>query len=175
MVKVFQQTISFEYDWATFTKAIWQKYPNPFASHVLSSDVIDRQIDSETGVMTTTRLFLKRGILPAWGRHFLNVPEAFIIEKSIVDLRNQKMILVQKNLSHAKIMLVEERQTIHPNQNNPLSSTDIVQEGRFVSNTGWSAIKSRIESFGLNKFKDNTMKSSRGLLHVLEQLQKGPI
>jgi hypothetical protein len=50
------------------TQAIWCKYPNPFAAHVLTADVIDRSVDPSTGILTTTRLMLKEGKLPKWGR-----------------------------------------------------------------------------------------------------------
>ena len=37
-------------------RAIWQKYPNPFASHVLTSDVVDRYIDNQ-GILSITFLY----------------------------------------------------------------------------------------------------------------------
>ncbi|KAJ3123801.1 hypothetical protein HK098_001641 [Nowakowskiella sp. JEL0407] len=153
--------MNFDYDWATFTQAVWQKYPNPFASHVISSDVVDRKVDPKTGVMTTTRLFLKKGILPAWA--------ALKIEVTMVDPKNEKMIIVQKNLSHTKLMLVEERQTIQPHSLNPRFATEVIQEGRIVSSTGWSAIKSKIEGFGISKFKDNTKKVREIIESELEE------
>jgi len=50
------------------TLAIWSKYPNPHSSHVVTSDVVDRYVDPRTGYLYTTRLFLKRGNIPKWGR-----------------------------------------------------------------------------------------------------------
>lgn len=67
MVKLFSADSVYGHPWALFTKAVWQKYPNPFASHVLSSDVIERRVDPETGILHTTRLFLKKGKVPKWG------------------------------------------------------------------------------------------------------------
>ncbi|KAI8810070.1 PRELI-like family-domain-containing protein [Cladochytrium replicatum] len=172
MVKVLNQHMYYPYDWATFTQAIWQKYPNPFASHVLTADVIESKVDPQTGILYRTRLFLKSGIIPKWGRALMSVPEAFIIEHTMVDPSSQKMVVVQKNLSHTKLMLVEERQTIVPDNSTVAAQTTTMvhQEGRIVSSTGWNAVKARIEGFGLSNFKKNTIKSSKGLLHVLEQL-----
>ena len=48
MVLVFSQTTLLQNHWTDVTNAIWQKYPNPFAAHVLSSDVIDRYLDKQT-------------------------------------------------------------------------------------------------------------------------------
>ncbi|TPX68729.1 hypothetical protein SpCBS45565_g02884 [Spizellomyces sp. 'palustris'] len=172
MVKFFSLTGTYQHSWPTVTQAVWQKYPNPFASHVLSSDVIDRTVDPVTGVMTTTRLFLKSGHMPKWGRSLLNVRDAFIMEQSIVDPRSRRMVTVTRNLSHTKLMLVEETQTYsqHPEH---ADWTEMHTDVRIISNTGWAPIKSRIEGFGVTKFKDNTIRSSKGLLHVLERLTQG--
>jgi len=39
----------FRHRWQDVTAALWQKYPNPFAAHVLTNDVIERFVDPETG------------------------------------------------------------------------------------------------------------------------------
>ncbi|KAI9199600.1 PRELI-like family-domain-containing protein [Polychytrium aggregatum] len=169
MVQFFKQELSFDHSWSQVTLAIFRKYPNPFASHVLASDVIDRVVDPATGVIYTTRLFLKKGLLPKWGRSLFKVSDAFIIEHSTVDPRTQTMTTVTKNLSHTKLMLVEETQVIRPHPETA-NATTISSSARIVSNTGWDSLKTRIEGFGVSKFKDNTLKSARGLRHVLEQL-----
>jgi hypothetical protein len=99
----------------------------------------------------------------------LNISEAFVIEHSIVDPINQIMTTVTKNLSHRKILLVEETQTfkIHPDNSN--LHTEMISQVRIVSNTAWKSIQSRIEGFGLSKFKDNTKKSAEGLKYVLDR------
>ncbi|KAI8826248.1 PRELI-like family-domain-containing protein [Fimicolochytrium jonesii] len=171
MPQFFQTTNYIQHNWANVTQAVWQKYPNPFASHVLSSDVVERRVDPVTGVMSTTRLFLKKGAIPKWGRSLFNVRDAFILETSTVDPRTQTMTTVTRNLSHKKIMLVEETQTYTPRIDDPINCTQLRTNVRIISNTGWAPIKSRIEGFGLSKFKDNTIRSSKGLMHVLERLK----
>ncbi|KAJ3040573.1 hypothetical protein HDV00_010753 [Rhizophlyctis rosea] len=169
MVKFFATTSTFPYSWDNVSLAVWKKYPNPFASHVLSADVIDREVDPVTGVMTTTRLFLKEGNLPKWGLALLHVPEAFIIEQSTVDPVNRTMTTTTRNLSHRKLMLVEETQVFrqHPEKD---GWTEMHTEARIVSNTRMALMRGKIEGFGLKKFKDNTLRSSKGLLHVVESL-----
>jgi 4-amino-4-deoxychorismate lyase len=193
MVKLFSADSVFGHPWALFTKAVWQKYPNPFASHVLASDVIERRVDPETGILHTTRLFLKQGKVPKWGaavrfseivvyqqrrghltrrmaKQIMPSTEAFIIEHSQVDPRNGTMTTVTKNLSHSKIMLVEETQTYKLDPLDP-GRTLVKTEARIVSNTGWF-LRGRIEGFGLSRFKKNWAKSTQGILHVVEQLQQ---
>ncbi|KAJ3186286.1 hypothetical protein HDU85_007726 [Gaertneriomyces sp. JEL0708] len=171
MGKFISLSSAYQHNWASVTQAVWQKYPNPFASHVLSADVIDRSVDPDTGVLTTTRLFLKKGHLPKWGKSLFNVRDAFILETSTVDPKAGVMTTVTRNLSHTKLMLVEETQIFkrHPNR---ADWTDVRSDVRIISNTGWAPIKAKIEGFGITKFKDNAMRSSKGLVHVLERLKQ---
>jgi hypothetical protein len=152
MVKLITQQHRFPHSWDKVTIAIWQKYPNPFASHVLTADVIDRYIDEE-GRIYTKRLFTKKGKLPSWGEKLLRVPQAYILEESIVDGRTQQMITVTKNLSHSKLLLVEDTQRILPSEKETL----VIQEVRIVSNTGFIPIRSRIEGWGLDRFRKNAL------------------
>ena len=73
--------------------AYFVRYPNPFARHVLSVDVVDRWIDADTGRLHTKRLILKRGIIPKWASKWLPASnmsggrglDAWILEESVVD------------------------------------------------------------------------------------------
>ena len=73
--------------------AYYVRYPNPFARHVLSVDVVDRWIDANTGKLHTKRLILKRGIMPKWATKWLPATnmsggrgmDAWILEESVVD------------------------------------------------------------------------------------------
>jgi hypothetical protein len=73
--------------------AYFIRYPNPFARHVLTVDVLDRHVHPETGQLITRRLLLKRGIIPKWGSKWLPSAsmsggrglDAWILEESVVD------------------------------------------------------------------------------------------
>ena len=88
-----------------------------------------------------------------------------------------------RNLSHKKLLLVEETQTItsldnpdtmiprRSDSSMPTSpSTQVLINVRFISNTSFTPIRSQIEVWGLSRFKTNTLNSSKGLLHVLEKM-----
>jgi hypothetical protein len=76
--------------------AFYLRYPNPHATHVLSCDVISRQVDPIRGAITTQRLILKKGIVPRWARTWLENwgmmggggLEAWVLEESEVGLEN---------------------------------------------------------------------------------------
>ncbi|KAJ3302865.1 hypothetical protein HDV03_004495 [Kappamyces sp. JEL0829] len=157
------------HEWSFVTLAIWKKYPNPFASHVLTADVVESFTD-ELGILHTTRLFTKKGKLPSWGASLLSIPEAYILEVSTVDPKTKTMHIRTRNLSHRKLLLVEEDQTIRPVGASPLETACSIKV-RFISNSSFSPLRNQIEGWGLNRFKGTTLNSSKGLDHVLHGLK----
>lgn len=91
--------------------ALFQKYPNPFASHVLSTDIISRYLD-EQGRLYSTRLLLKTGgsHVPSWLQALIKSREAYVLEESIVDAHGGVMEIKTRNLSHRRFMSIEETQ-----------------------------------------------------------------
>lgn len=95
--------------WSIVTLAFFLRYPNPYATHVLSCDVISRDISS-SGTLVTTRLILKRGALPRWfPAGIVSRAESWVIEESEVDPVGRVVRCRTKNLDHVKVMQVEER------------------------------------------------------------------
>jgi hypothetical protein len=83
----------------------------------------------------------------------LKVPEAYILETSIVDPQQEEMMTKTRNLSHKKLLLVEDTQYFRPCGSN----TTATQEVRIVSNTGFMPIRARIEGWGLDRFRKNAL------------------
>lgn len=101
--------------WTACVRAYFLRYPNPYASHVISVDVLDRSIihraspspsspldpsssrsatsGDTTGttdgafILRTTRLILKRGTLPKWApKGLIKNAESWVLEESEVEL-----------------------------------------------------------------------------------------
>ncbi|WVQ79999.1 hypothetical protein IAT38_002100 [Cryptococcus sp. DSM 104549] len=95
MVQVYRKTHEYPDSPPTPLLAFFLRYPNPFARHVLSVDVLSRHVDPLTGQIHTTRLILKRGIIPKWATRWLPVGagggsggrglDAWVLEDSVVD------------------------------------------------------------------------------------------
>jgi hypothetical protein len=91
------------------TLAFFLRYPNPFAAHVLSCDVIDRSL-TPTGTLHTTRLILKRGNIPKWLPAGVAArSESWIIEESEVDAGGLRVNCTTRNLEHTKALRVVEQ------------------------------------------------------------------
>jgi hypothetical protein len=94
--------------WSIVSLAFFLRYPNPYAAHVLSCDVISRSY-TNSGSLLTTRLILKRGALPRWApKGMVSRAESWIIEESEVDPFGKTVRCRTKNLDHVKVLQVEE-------------------------------------------------------------------
>ena len=94
--------------WSIVTLAFFLRYPNPYASHVLSCDVVSRD-QTPSGSLLTTRLILKKGSLPRWfPKGIVSRAEYWVVEESEVDPHGKLVRCVTKNLDHVKVMQVEE-------------------------------------------------------------------
>ncbi|CAE7218430.1 unnamed protein product [Rhizoctonia solani] len=154
MVNFFSQSHTYDDNWATVALAFFLRYPNPFAAHVLSCDVIDRSFTSE-GSLRTTRLILKRGNLPKWfPSGVVARSESWIIEESEVDSFGRRMTCTTRNLEHTKALRVIEQVTLRPLDDGRTLQTT---EARFKSRFGWGLTK-RIESYASSKFRSNIEK-----------------
>lgn len=78
--------------------------------------------------------------------------EAYVIEHSVVKPKEGNMIISSKNLSHAKLMLIEENQKFIKKDN---ENTTLITKARITSNI-WGPLCSKIESFGLKKMREGT-------------------
>ncbi|CAE6460492.1 unnamed protein product [Rhizoctonia solani] len=168
MVKFFSQSHTYDDNWATVALAFFLRYPNPFAAHVLSCDVIDRSFTPD-GSLRTTRLILKRGNLPKWfPSGVVARSESWIVEESEVDTFGRRVSCITHNLEHTKALRVIEQVTLHPLED---GRTLQLTEARFQSRFGWGLTK-RIESYASTKFRSNIEKSRQGIFLVLNLLRE---
>ena len=98
--------------WPIVSLAFFLRYPNPYAAHVLSCDVISRT-HTPQGTLLTTRLILKKGSLPKWApRGIISRAESWILEESEVDPAGRVVRCKTRNLDHVKVMRIEEITTL---------------------------------------------------------------
>jgi 4-amino-4-deoxychorismate lyase len=121
MVKFFSQNDSYNYPFNIVSLAYFLRYPNPYSRHVISTDVLDRHYDPLTQRLYTTRLHLKRSRLPRavmklLPRSILGAPstgdsQTYILERSIVDVKEGWMKTESRNLEFTAVLDVIERTT----------------------------------------------------------------
>ncbi|RKF62010.1 Protein UPS1, mitochondrial [Erysiphe neolycopersici] len=143
MVKIYESAFSYDYSFPAVTLAYFLRYPNPYSTHVLSTDVISRDIDSQ-GRLHTVRIHRKRTRLPSTVLKFLphsvmaslsnnnnqnnkgggkgHSSESYILERSTIDIKEGWMRTESRNLDWTGVLSVVERQEyqrqIPPNEKN---------------------------------------------------------
>ncbi|KAF2119407.1 PRELI-like family-domain-containing protein [Lophiotrema nucula] len=120
MVKFYSSTDTYPYPFPAVTLAYFLRYPNPYSTHVLSTDTIARHYDPDTQRLTTVRLHLKRSKLPSavlkllpkslLGASASGDTQAYILEKSVVDIKEGWMDTESRNLEWTGVLSVVERQ-----------------------------------------------------------------
>jgi len=146
---------TYKHAWSSISLANWSKYPSVERPDVLSVDIISKNIDQETGVLTTRRLMICKAAGPAWIQKFLNTPYVYFVEDATIDPRNQKMVLRSRNISFADLLQVDETctYTTHPENKD---WTHFSQDAKITAFP--FGIKGKIESYCLDKFKTNAAK-----------------
>lgn len=197
MVKFYENKFSYDYHWRAVTLAYFLRYPNPYSTHVVSTDTLDTHVDPETGNLHITRLHLKRGKLPASVARFIpKIKESFILEKSVVSAVKQTLSTENRNLDWDGVLSVIETQQYTSVADN--DKTDVRTVVRFESKLsftrgsekkssaaaaatasggfwgGWgtASVQRSIELVGRSRIRDGLLRSREGMKVVLEQLRE---
>lgn len=97
---------------ATAVQAFNLRYPNPLTPHIVSVDVISRKVSLQSGCLYTDRIILKRGAasaLPKWfPKSILGKSEAWIFERSSIDVEGNESVVITRNLDHRHVMDLQE-------------------------------------------------------------------
>ncbi|TKX20912.1 PRELI-like family protein [Elsinoe australis] len=120
MVKFYSASFGYDYSFPAVSLAYFLRYPNPYSTHVESTDVIERSFDDATQRVTTVRLHLKKSKLPAavlkilprslMGGSEEGDSKAYILERSVVDIKEGWMRTESRNLEWTGVLSVIESQ-----------------------------------------------------------------
>ncbi|PFH60394.1 hypothetical protein XA68_11057 [Ophiocordyceps unilateralis] len=204
---------TYSHPFPTVTLAYFLRYSspqlNPFASHVLSTDTISSHVDPLTRRLHTTRIHLKKSrmpnavlkLLPASVMGGSTAEKAsYILETSVVDIREGWMRTESRNLNFTGVLsVVEQQHFCHPSEaaRGPAArhETDVVttvvfrsrlgeklrgklgqahEDGwlsGFIGGWGYKSIQRSIESIASTKTLDQLGKSRDGMRLVLERIR----
>lgn len=207
---------TYSHPFPTVTLAYFLRYSspqlNPFASHVLSTDTISSHVDPRTQRLHTTRLHLKKSRMP--GAVFKLLPSSmtggnsggdkasYILETSIVDMKEGWMKTESRNLNFTGVLSVVERQHFRlPAERESKSTAETsvetsvifksrlgerlrgkigqAQEDGWLSGFmgGWGAqgVQRSIENLASTKTIDQLGKSRDGMRLVLERIRNNGV
>ncbi|KAK6474900.1 PRELI domain-containing protein 1 [Huso huso] len=172
MVKYFLGLSVLKSSWDQVFVAFWQRYPNPYSKHVLTEDILFREVTPDNRLISR-RLLTKTNRAPRWTEKYLPsnmARSAYIIEDSIVDPQSRTLTTFTWNISHARYMAVEERCVYGVNPDNN-SWTEIKREAWISSNL--FGLSRALQEFGLARFKSSITKTMKGFEFILAKMQGG--
>ncbi|XP_050545944.1 PRELI domain-containing protein 1, mitochondrial-like [Daktulosphaira vitifoliae] len=165
MVKFFENKNVFPFKWDQVVHGFWQRYPNPESKHVLSEDVLQREIREKC--LHSIRMFTKTNKLPKWGECFIHNNVVRIVEESIVDPTKKILTTYTRNIGYTNVMGVTEKVVYKVNEENP--STTVAERSVWIESNVFGMSKA-IQAFGLQRFKINSARAVKGFTHVLNSL-----
>ncbi|KAI1181783.1 PRELI-like family protein [Nemania serpens] len=113
---------TYSHPFPTVTLAFFLRYYsphlNPFSSHVLSTDTISSYVDPATGRLHTTRVHLKKSRMPSAVVKLLPTSvtggggdkSSYVLETSVVDMKEGWMKTESRNLNYTGVLSVVEEQ-----------------------------------------------------------------
>lgn len=104
MAKYYENSTVFQYNYEQVLQGFWKRYPNPFSSHVLTEDTVERHIRPD-GTLYSKRILTKTNHVPKWGERFFKAKFVCIIEESIVDPKSKTLTTHTRNIGFNKIMV----------------------------------------------------------------------
>lgn len=151
-MKFFEINSTYDYSFPAVSLAFFLRYPNPYSRHVLTSDVIDRYVDPDTKRLHTTRLHLKKSKIPSALLKLLpkgiggseNSGQSFILEKTIVDVKEGWMTTESRNMEWTGILSVVERQLYERENGRAGNTIETPAEGEKVNVRTTVTFKSRL-------------------------------
>jgi len=149
------------FSWDQVITKFWDRYPNPYSSHVLSEDTLSRYVKDE--LLHTKRLITKTSKAPSWAQHFYNGPKfVCIVEESVLDPIKKVLTTYTRNVGYSKVMLIEERCMYKED------GPDSVQVERqaWVSSQVFG-FSYALQEMGISRFKANAGRTLKGFEHVL--------
>lgn len=159
---------SLNFAWDQVVVAFWARYPNPYTTHVLTEDVLRRELRSD-GSLYTCRLLMKTNSIPKWGQALMPARRVPIIEESIVDADKKTLTTYCRNITYKSLMETTEKvvYTVDDDDGKPMTRC---QKMFWVSSQWYAPTGGLIERFGIQRWVKNVGKTRSGMEHVLGQI-----
>uniref|UniRef100_A0A2K5QTL5 PRELI/MSF1 domain-containing protein n=1 Tax=Cebus imitator TaxID=2715852 RepID=A0A2K5QTL5_CEBIM len=170
MVEYFLGQSVLRRSWDQVFDAFWQRYPNPYSKDVLTDDTVHQEVTADQKLLSR-RLLTTTNRMPRWAERLFpaNVAHSgYILEGSIVDPQSVTMTTFTWNISHARLLVVDERCVYCVNSDS--SGWTETRREAWVSSS-LSGVSRAVQEFGLARFKSNVTKTVKGFEYILAKLQ----
>lgn len=134
---------------------------------MLTEDVVHRSVDKD-GRLFTKKLLSKTNSAPKWTERFLPSKYVYIVEESILDAKAKTLITYTRNIGLQHLMSLEEKVIYKPHVESANSWT--MFERKAWINSTFYGLSSAIQRLGVERYKQNIKKTSKGFNYTLEMI-----
>jgi len=158
------------YSWDQVAEAIFQRYPNPFARHVLSEDTVHRELLTG-GTLYTRRFITKTNKVPSWGEKYLSrlARKVPLMEESFIDTKEKIITMYTRSVGFGSFMTATEKVVYQASSENPEHTVAV--KSAWVESSFYG-LRTAIKNFGIERFKKNCVKATEGFNYVLEKFSR---
>eukprot|EP00117_Sycon_ciliatum_P020196 scpid10283/ scgid18063/ PRELI domain-containing protein 1, mitochondrial len=166
--RMYYETSTLKHSWDDVVHVFWNRYPNPFAKHVLSEDTLQRKVVNKK--LFSTRLLVKSGVLPKWGEFMFKdkSTKSIIVENSIVDPEKKTITTYTRNVSLTSFSVFEEKCTYRPSTDD--KNWTVCERSASVTSSV-RILGPRIAQFLVSRYSHGVQRSDRGWDYVLNKFQ----
>uniref|UniRef100_A0AC34F844 PRELI/MSF1 domain-containing protein n=1 Tax=Panagrolaimus sp. ES5 TaxID=591445 RepID=A0AC34F844_9BILA len=163
----------FDYGFNEVSAVFFDRYPNTFAKHIVSEDVIDRKITENT--IFTKKLIVKKGAsflksVPNWMSRLNTIQIVPTLEESIYDRKSNTLVTYTRNISHIELFNMDEKSVYREVDSNRTS----LSRELFVS-VKYPRLSSIIERILVMSFRGSIRKTLSGIQEKLEERFGSPM
>jgi len=159
--KYYENSTLFNYNYEQVLQGFFKRYPNPFSSHVLSEDTVEREITKD-GKLYSKRILTKTNPVPKWGERFFKAKFVCIVEESLVDPKTKTLTTYTRNIGYNKIMSVVEKVVYR----SEASGRTVAYRSAWIDSQLFG-FATAIRAFGCERFKKNCAKTVLGYNYIL--------
>jgi hypothetical protein len=163
----------FDYTFNEVSAVFFDRYPNTFAKHIVSEDVIERRITENT--IFTKKLIVKKGAsflksVPNWMSRLNTIQIVPTLEESIYDRNSGTLVTYTRNISHTEMFNMDEKSVYRDVDSNKTS----LSRHLFVS-VNYPRLSSFIERILVMTFRGSIRKTLSGIQEKLEERFGNPM
>uniref|UniRef100_A0AC35TSJ8 PRELI/MSF1 domain-containing protein n=1 Tax=Rhabditophanes sp. KR3021 TaxID=114890 RepID=A0AC35TSJ8_9BILA len=157
----------FGYSFNDVVNVFWSRYPNDYAKHIVSEDVIERTIVD--GKIFTKKLIVKKGSsflkkIPSWMSTLNKIQFMPVLEESVFDPRDNSLVTYTRNVAHRKNFQIDERCIYKPKE---AQSTELKRS--VYVNVDYGKISGIVQRILMMSFKRSIAKTCLGFNQRLSQ------
>lgn len=156
------------FQWEDVASAIFLRYPNPFATHVLTEDTLFRETRGD--ILYSRRFLTKTNRLPKWGEKFFVNFKKYVplVEESYIDRGSQCVTTYTRSIGLSRFMTATEKVRYTPDPEHP---NETIAMKEIWIESGLYGLRTAVKNFGMERVKKNWTNASKGFDHVLHHFQ----